>query len=165
MLGGTAGHTDRPGVRHSFGWYRFDELDVARLYALLKLRFEVFVLEQACLYPELDGRDQEALHLLATAPADWALRGYLRVLPPSADRPEAWIGRVVVHAEVRKQGLGSDLLREALDGIEECFGSSPVALAAQSHLKRYYEGFGFEPVSEEYLDEGGVPHIDMRRRL
>ncbi len=164
MAGGTAGDSERPGIRHSFGWYRFDELDVARLYALLKLRFEVFVLEQACLYPELDGRDQEALHLLATAPAGEVLRGYLRVLPPSADRPEAWIGRMVVHAESRSQGLGGDLLREALDGIEERFGRSPAALAAQSHLKRYYEGFGFEPVSEEYLDEGGMPHIDMRRR-
>ena len=146
-----------------FAWYRFDDLGVARLYALLRLRFEIFVLEQRCLYRELDGRDQEALHLLVSAADGDRLLGYLRVLPPVAGRPEAWIGRVVVHAEARKQGLGAELLRRALDGIEERFGAVPVALAAQSYLRRYYEGLGFAAVSEEYLDEGDVPHIDMRR--
>ncbi len=157
------GEADRRTLQSSFAWQRFAELGVERLYELLRLRFEVFVLEQACLYRELDGWDQEALHLLATAPGGGKLLGYLRVLPPAAGRPEASIGRVVVAPEARSQGLGSDLLRQALTGIEERFGAVPVSLAAQSQLETYYEGFGFEVVSEEYLDEGEVPHIDMRR--
>lgn len=152
-----------PPTDPTFGWYRFDELGVGRLYDVLRLRLDVFVLEQSCLYRELDGRDQSALHLLATAPGADDLLGYLRVLPPDEERPEAWIGRVVVNAEARTQGLGRELLRKALAGIEERFGAVPVALAAQSHLRGYYEGFGFVVVSEEFLDEGDVPHVDMRR--
>ncbi len=157
------GASDRQGLQPSFLWYRFAELGVERLYDLLRLRFEVFVIEQACLYRELDGCDQQALHLLAAAPGDGRLLGYLRVLPPAAGRPEASIGRVVVEPEARGRGLGSELLRQALAGIEDRFGAVPVSLAAQSHLETYYEDFGFEVVSEEYLDEGEVPHIDMRR--
>ena len=147
----------------SFAWFRFDQLDVERLYALLRLRFEVFVLEQSCLYRELDGLDQEALHLLASAPAGGKLLGYLRVLPPKAGEPEARIGRVVVERQARKRGVSRELLRRALAEIETRFGAVPVSLGAQSHLEAFYEGFGFQAVAEEYLDEGGVPHIDMRR--
>jgi ElaA protein len=144
---------------------RFADLDTTTLYALLKLRVDVFVVEQGCAYPDLDGRDAEpdTRHLWITGPAGGgtALGGagpqaYLRLLtdPDGTAR----IGRVCTAPAARGQGLAGRLVVRALAEI----GRRPCVLHAQSPLVDYYRRYGFRPVGPEFLDEG-VPHIPMRR--
>lgn len=127
------------------------------LYALLKLRVDVFVVEQNCPYPELDGKDDQALHLMLKRGSE--IIAAARIFPPRDDKP-AKIGRVVVSPAHRGERLGGALMREALDACAERFPAAPVFLSAQSHLQRFYGSFGFKPVSEEYLEDG-IPHVDM----
>jgi len=135
----------------------FPELTGQELYALLKLRVDVFVVEQQCPYPELDGQDEEALHVLGTSTEQ--LVAYARILPPHGDGP-LHIGRVVVHPEHRGTGLGMEVMRVSLRMVRERYGAVPVALSAQSHLQRFYESLGFVRTSEEYVWDG-IPHVDM----
>lgn len=134
----------------------FHELDPTVLYGLLRLRVEVFVVEQRCAYPELDGRDTEpgTRHVWA-ADDDGTPLGYLRVLeePGGAAR----IGRVCVADSARGSGLARTLMRHALGlvGAREC------VLDAQSYLVGFYAGFGFTPTGPEYTDEDGIPHVPM----
>lgn len=137
----------------------FQELDPATLYALLRLRIDVFVVEQACPYPELDGRDLESAtrHLwLAPAgdPAD--PQSYLRILtePDGAAR----IGRVCTAAKARGLGLSRQLMAAALD---RC-GDRPCVLDAQSYLADFYRSFGFIETGPEFVEDG-IPHVPMRR--
>ena len=146
----------------AFVWKAFDALTVGELHDLLKLRCDVFVVEQNCAYHEIDGADRSAFHLLALA-QDGSLAGYLRVLPPETADAAVRIGRVVVAADRRGSGLGRALMQQALEEIPRRFGARPVVVAAQAHLEALYGSLGFVPTSEEYLDEGGVVHIDMRR--
>ncbi len=134
----------------------FTELDAAALYAILKLRFDVFILEQRSFYPELDDRDQEALHL--TAHADGELVGVLRILPG----PQVAIGRVAVRADYRGSGLAQRMMKSALDRIAADWPDRSVVLGAQKHLENFYAGFGFKTCSDIY-DDGGIPHVDMVR--
>ncbi len=144
-----------------FTWHRFDELDGQTLYRLLQLRSDVFVLEQQSLYRDLDDRDQAALHLLGREGA--ALIASLRIEVPGGVRPEATIGRVVVAPEGRGRGLGRTLMAQALARIGEEWGAAYVVLGAQAVQQGFYESFGFEVCSQPY-DDGGIPHVDMRRR-
>ena len=132
----------------------FDLFDAAALYAILKLRFDVFILEQRSFYPELDDRDQEALHL--TAHADGELVGVLRILPG----PQVAIGRVAVRADNRGSGLAHRMMKYALDRIAADWPDRSVVLGAQKHLENFYAGFGFKTCSDIY-DDGGIPHVDM----
>ncbi len=134
---------------------RFDDLGGALLYRILKLRSDVFVVEQECAYPDIDGRDLEpdALHLWTEA--DGAVVAYLRVLngpPDGASR----IGRVVTAPGARSQGLAAALVHEAL-----AMTMGPVVLDAQSYLVEWYQGLGFHVDGEEYLDDG-ILHTPMR---
>jgi ElaA protein len=138
----------------------FAELDTVTLYALLKLRTDVFVVEQRCAYPELDGRDLEAStrHIWLAPDGDRAEpHAYLRILadPDGTAR----IGRVVVAAKARGTGLAGRLVSAAL---EEIGPGTPAVLEAQSYLVGFYTGFGFTPTGPEYLDDG-IPHVPMRR--
>jgi ElaA protein len=142
-----------------FLWRAFEALAVGELYALLRLRADIFVVEQNCVFAEIDGKDEAALHLLAMA-GD-RLGGYLRVFPPGAG-DAARIGRVVVARELRSTGLGRRLMAEALDEIARRMGPVPVELSAQAHLERFYAGFGFVRVSDDYLEDD-ILHCDMRR--
>jgi ElaA protein len=135
----------------------FAELDPATLYGLLRLRVNVFVVEQQCPYPELDGRDVEpdAVHF-------WYERGgrplaYLRLLTES-DRAGTRIGRVCTAVEARGAGLAGRLLDAALEVV----GDRPCALHAQSHLTGFYARHGFRPAGPEFLDDG-IPHTPMER--
>jgi ElaA protein len=132
------------------------ELTARTLYELLRLRVDVFVVEQRCAYPELDGRDTEpgTRHLWTTRGG--APVGYLRILvePDGAAR----IGRVCVAASARGTGLGRRLLVAALDRI----GDRPTVLHAQAHLAGFYRSVGFVPTGPEFLDDG-IPHLPMRR--
>ena len=146
----------------SLTWHcqSFDELATASLYAILQLRAEVFVLEQQCLYQDVDGKDPRAHHVSA-----WDgehLVAYARVLPPGVSFDEASIGRVVTSPRHRSIGAGRDLVARSIEACERVFGAQPIRIGAQSHLQRFYGSFGFAPCSAEYVEDG-IPHIDMLR--
>lgn len=142
-------------------WYGWEALDRDRLYALLKLRSEVFVVEQDCVFLDIDGRDRDAEHLCAEA-ADGRLAACLRLLPPAGDRPEVAIGRVVVAPDFRGRGLGHRLTAAAVTRAEERFPGSGQRVSAQEHLQDFYASHGFATISDRYLDDG-IWHVDMRR--
>jgi ElaA protein len=135
---------------------RFADLDTTTLYALLKLRVDVFVVEQASAYPELDGRDTEPDAVHVWFERDGAPTAYLRIL---TDRDgAARIGRVVVARPARGDRLAGRLMTAALDLI----GDRPCVLEAQSHLADFYARYGFVAAGPEYLEDG-IPHVPMRR--
>lgn len=144
----------------SFVWRDFDALSPAELHALLKLRCEIFIVEQDCAYPDIDGKDPLARHLLCHDGTD--LIGCLRIFAPCIAGEAARIGRVVVAPPARGTGLGRRLMQAALDEIEVLHGKVPVALSAQLYLEAFYASLGFERISETYLEDG-IPHCDMRR--
>jgi ElaA protein len=134
----------------------FSDLDVATLYAILRLRGDVFVVEQKCPYPDLDGRDTEpGTRHVWFAGDDGGIAAYLRVLD---DGGTARIGRVVTAPRARGAGLAGRLITEALRLI----GDRPSVLDAQAHLAGFYARFGFAPAGPEFLEDG-IPHIPMAR--
>ncbi len=137
---------------------RLDELSAVELYALMKMRVDVFVVEQNCPYPELDGKDADALHLRLLQDGD--LLAAARIFAPADQDAPAKIGRVVVSPDHRGKRLGEAVMREAISVCEERYPQTPIYLSAQSHLSRFYGSFGFETTSEEYLEDG-IPHVDM----
>ncbi|MGD9476665.1 GNAT family N-acetyltransferase [Shinella sp. G-2] len=137
---------------------RLEAFSAAELYALLRLRVDVFVVEQACAYPELDGKDMAALHLRLLIDGDTA--AYARLWQPEGKPPR--IGRVLVAPDHRGKRLGDALMQEAISACETHFPGMPIALSAQSYLERFYRSLGFSPTSEEYVEDG-IPHIDMIR--
>ncbi|ALN17156.1 GNAT family N-acetyltransferase [Ectopseudomonas mendocina] len=138
------------------------ELDTATLYALLALRTQVFVVEQNCPYLETDGQDLlgDTCHLLARD--DDVLVGYLRLLDPQRMNGEVVIGRVVIAEQARGSGLGHRLMEQGLVECSRRWPGVPVYLSAQAHLQGYYGRYGFEAVTEVYLEDD-IPHIGMRR--
>ncbi|ACS56356.1 GNAT family N-acetyltransferase [Rhizobium leguminosarum] len=138
-----------------------DELTTRELYDLLRMRVDVFVVEQNCPYPELDGKDIDALHLRLLEGAE--LLGAARILKPYEPQDPSKIGRVVVSPDHRGKRLGDALMSEAIAACERLYPENPIALSAQAHLRRFYESFGFIAVSQEYLEDG-IPHIDMVRQ-
>ena len=143
--------TDSPVLRTA----RFADLTPAELYGLLRLRVDVFVVEQECPYPELDGRDAEptTLHLWF-AGEDGAVLSTIRVLENGADRA---IGRVATAVGARGRGLSAQLVRR---GIELCEGRT-IDIGAQAYLETWYERFGFRRSGPDYLEDG-IPHLPMR---
>lgn len=136
----------------------FEELSNLELYHILRARTDIFVVEQNCPYPEVDGKDPACLHLYLEDRG--SIAAYLRILPPGLSYPEASIGRFIVAPAYRGSGLGRELLERGLACIRETLNVSTVKIQAQSYLQKFYGSFGFVPVSEEYLDDG-IPHIDM----
>jgi ElaA protein len=141
-------------------WRRFDELSATALYEMLRFRQQIFVVEQRSPYPDLDGFDQSAHHLLLAA--DGSLSGYLRLMPPADREAVVRIGRVAVAAGWRRQGLGRRLMTEALSLCRERYASHAIGLSAQCHLVGFYRSFGFAEIGAPF-DDGGIPHIEMRR--
>ncbi|MGO2162438.1 MAG: GNAT family N-acetyltransferase [Vibrio toranzoniae] len=144
-------------------WYSlpFTELSTQQLYQLLKLRVDVFVVEQTCPYPELDGKDTLAgvQHLLGYA--DEELVACARLLPPGTTYDNASIGRVATKQSARGDGLGHQLLKEALTSCEVFWPSTAIDIGAQQHLESFYKSHGFKTISEMYLEDA-IPHVDMR---
>jgi len=136
-------------------WHRWDELTATQLYALLQFRQAIFVVEQASPYPDLDGRDARAQHLLVRAREE--LIGYLRLIEPD---PLVRIGRVAVEADQRGHGFARLMMEAALQRAAEVYPHRDVALSAQTYLEPFYRSLGFTPSSAPY-DDYGVPHIDM----
>ncbi|MEM9712447.1 MAG: GNAT family N-acetyltransferase [Actinomycetota bacterium] len=130
----------------------FDELSPRTLHDLLRLRVDVFVVEQECAYPEIDGRDVEATHLWVER--DGEVAATARLLDDGAERR---IGRVATHPGHRGDGLAAALVAAAIDRSD-----GPWVLDAQAHLSDWYGRFGFAPESEEFLEDG-IPHVTMRK--
>lgn len=141
----------------------FGELSVIDLHDALRLRQDVFMLEQDCLFPEIDGRDPNALHLVGRANGDGDLLGYARLFAPGDYYPEPAIGRIVVAAPARGKGLSRALMEEAHRLCEVLWGTTAARLNAQAHLESFYRGLGYVPVGEPY-DDDGIMHIEMVKR-
>lgn len=139
----------------------FQHLTVQQLYDVLQLRVDVFVVEQQCAYRELDEYDRhpEARHISGRNEGG-ELIAYARILPPGLRHPEVNLGRFVVKANFRKQGIGHQLLQAALQGIAGCWPEIPIKMSAQSHLHRFYAQYGFLQVTDGYLEDG-IPHVEM----
>lgn len=138
----------------------FSELSLAELYELLKLRQEVFVVEQTCPYLDADGKDMDALHLWSAD--EHGMTAYARIFLPSATEPYARIGRVITAARARGLGLGQELMQAAIGLCTGRAPEAPIRLGAQVYLKRFYRSFGFVEISAEYLEDD-IPHVDMER--
>jgi ElaA protein len=141
-------------------WQRFDELSSADLYEMLRFRQSIFVVEQRSPYPDLDGLDQSAWHLLLRT--DGEISGYLRLITRPGPPPLLGIGRVAVAPLLRRLGLGRKLINEALRFCHAHYPGQALTLGAQLRLVRFYESFGFAAASEPY-DDFGVMHIEMTR--
>jgi ElaA protein len=140
-------------------WRRFEALSATALYELLRFRQQIFVVEQSSPYPDLDGRDLSAWHLMLRQ--ELTLVGYLRLLPEDDAAPAVRIGRVAVAAEWRGQGLGRRLMTEALAFCHDHHRGQPIRLSAQLPQVAFYRGLGFRETGAAY-DDFGVPHVDMR---
>ena len=137
----------------------FNALTNEELYEVLRLRVDVFVVEQACPYPEIDGKDLEALHLMAKEAHTGKIVAYSRLLAPGVSYEEASLGRVIVASEWRKTGVGLQLLQKAVERLLSEYGPT-IQIGAQAHLEAYYEKVGFVKNSDVYLEDD-IPHIDM----
>jgi ElaA protein len=158
-----------PFSEFDWRWKAFDELSALDVYTMLAARSEVFVVEQQCVYADVDGQDVDAWHLLVysrLADARPALAGYLRVLPPKrnegAEDADIRIGRVLTTSAFRGIGLGQAMLERTLAHIARQWPHQPVRLHAQARLQRFYTSFGFEPISDVHLEDN-IPHLWMRR--
>ncbi|MCQ2546672.1 MAG: GNAT family N-acetyltransferase [Clostridia bacterium] len=147
----------------------FDELTGRELYESMRLRQDVFVLEQTCLYPDLDGRDYDCWHALAfndstSGGNESDLVGYIRILPAGQTFDTVAIGRVLTRETQRGEGVARQLMEESLHYIRDVLGETHVKLSAQQYLIKFYESLGFKIISEGYLEDG-IPHIDMETLL
>jgi ElaA protein len=139
----------------------FDELTPAELYAILQLRTEVFVVEQQCVYQDMDDADQRGLHLMGTGDSG-RLQAYTRLFGPGIKYEEASIGRVVTSPLARGKGAGRELMERSIAAVKEHFGAVPIKISAQQYLQKFYQSLGFEQTSDMYLEDG-IPHIEMRK--
>lgn len=136
----------------------FDELSTTELQKIYLLRTEVFVVEQACPYQEVDNLDLIAQHLWLENEADGEILAYLRIIPAGAQFDEVALGRVLVKKTARGAGLAKQLLQHGLDIV----GPQPIKIEAQYYLRNFYKTFGFEEISEKFLEDG-IPHVAMLR--
>jgi len=138
----------------------FEDLTTHQLYDILKLRSEIFVVEQNCVYLDIDGKDKLALHLFGEF--EGKIVAYSRLFNTGISFDNASIGRVVVDANYRDRKWGHELMREAISGIKLHFGESKITIGAQLYLKKFYESHGFIQTSDMYLEDD-IQHIEMKR--
>ena len=144
-------------------WATFGELGPNEVHDLLKLRQDVFVLEQTSLYPDIDGKDPAAWHFHIQDTPSGKLLGAIRLFV-TPENGEARIGRVVIAQEGRGAGLGRILMQSGIDKAEDLVPGCAIHVSAQAHLEKFYNSLGFETVSEVYIEDG-IPHIDMIRSV
>ena len=144
-------------------WFvkKMDEMDAHTLYDILELRMRVFIIEQQCFYEELDHKDHDATHVYAKDDSG-KIVAYLRVLGHGISFDEVSIGRVVVHPEARKDGLGRVLMHKGIEVVKTLYGDTPIRISAQAYLQKFYKSLGFIAVSDIYLEDD-IPHLDMMR--
>ncbi|MBR8537878.1 GNAT family N-acetyltransferase [Carboxylicivirga sediminis] len=140
----------------------FKELSLIELYKILQLRAEIFVVEQNCVYNDLDSNDEQAYHLMAFNNNDMV--GYARILPPGSRFKEASIGRLVVHKDFRFKGLARQLMTTAADWVFEQWEVKCIQISAQKYLKAFYGSLGYQIISDEYLEDG-IPHLKMELQI
>ncbi|GGX19840.1 GNAT family N-acetyltransferase [Aquimarina muelleri] len=137
---------------------RFDELSIAELYKILRLRAEIFVVEQDCVYQDMDNKDQKALHVIGNKNGE--IITYTRIFDGGDYFETSSIGRVLVAKKERKYGYGHDLIKQSISAIETYFKTKKIKISAQTHLQNFYKSHGFIKIGEEYLEDG-IPHIVM----
>lgn len=147
-------------MKLQFSTRTFAELNPFELYAYLQLRSEVFVVEQNCVYQDLDNKDQLSFHIFAHYLDE--LVACARIVPGGVGYPEISIGRVIVAQAYRNKQIGHQLMAYCVTQIERHFGAQPVVLSAQAHLQEFYKKHNFAPVGDTYLEDG-IPHIHMIR--
>jgi ElaA protein len=138
----------------------FDDLTVNELYGILRLRSEVFVVEQNCVFQDMDNKDQQSYHLMGWNNEE--LIAYTRLIPPGVSYELCSIGRVLTSTRGRGTGVGRLLMNESIEQITKLYGPAPIRIGAQIYLKKFYESFGFQQTSDIY-DEDGIDHIEMTR--
>ena len=139
----------------------FSELTTQELYQILQLRSEVFVVEQNCVYQDIDGKDQKAIHVFGVIQNK--IVAYTRCFKPGEYFKEASIGRVVVKKNERKLKRGNQIMIHSIKVIERYYNTKTIIISAQSHLKNFYNNLGFYGVGIEYLEDG-IPHIEMKKK-
>lgn len=139
----------------------FQELNTIELYQILQLRSEVFVVEQDCVYQDLDFKDQKSLHVFGCK--NDKIVAYTRIFKPGDYFDNASIGRVVVAVNERKYGFGHDLMKASIKAIQDLFKVDTITISAQKYLKKFYETHQFNQVGAEYLEDG-IPHIRMDKK-
>ena len=136
----------------------FSELNTTELYEILQLRSEVFIVEQDCVYQDIDFKDQKSLHIIGYK--NNKIVAYTRIFKPGDYFDNASIGRVLVVASERKYGLGHELMKASITAIKKHFKVTKITVSAQKYLKKFYETHLFTQIGEEYLEDG-IPHIRM----
>ncbi|WP_442264856.1 GNAT family N-acetyltransferase [Tenacibaculum sp. ZS6-P6] len=139
----------------------FNELSLRELYNILQFRSEVFIVEQDCVYQDIDGKDDKALHVLGMKNGN--LVAYTRLFKPNDYYEHASIGRVIVKQEERKYGYGHDLMKFSINTVINKFSTETIKIGAQTYLQKFYESHGFQQVGEGYIEDG-IPHIHMIRK-
>jgi ElaA protein len=141
---------------------KFEELEVDELYQLLRLRSEVFVVEQQSIFLDADNKDQQSWHLLGKR--NGQLLAYSRIVPKGISYEYSAIGRIVISPSARNQGLGKELMTVSIEKLEGLYGKVTIRIGAQQHLEKFYNVFGFVQTSPAY-DEDGIMHIEMTREV
>lgn len=145
---------------------KFNELTITELYQILQARVEVFVLEQNCAYQDIDGKDENSFHLFGI---DTEIKNgnpivaYLRILPPGISYKEPSLGRVITVKSVRKQGLGIELMKRAIEFTENKYQGQGIRISGQLYLEKFYNNLGFETVSDVYLEDD-IEHVEMLKK-
>ena len=140
---------------------KFEFLTTSELYDILQLRAEVFVVEQDCVYQDVDGKDQDAVHVMGYK--NEKLVAYTRIFGPGVYFENASIGRVVVQENERAHTYGYDLMNTSIEAVERYYDETTIKISAQTYLKRFYNNLGFKEVGEGYLEDG-IPHIGMLKK-
>jgi ElaA protein len=150
---------------------KYNELTLEEFHNILQLRINVFVVEQNCPYPELDGKDRIAYHFFASLPDDKTgadknanqIIAYTRIFKPGDYYKQAAIGRVVVHPDFRKDGMGYKLIVKSISQIKKLYKTTEIKIGAQTYLKKFYKSLGFKKVGDGYIEDG-IPHIYMIKK-
>ncbi len=149
--------------KYNYTFKQFKELTINELYDMMVLRQEVFVVEQDCPYVDADNKDQKSHHLMVYPQLN-DLGAYTRIVEPGVSYDEVSIGRVITAPKYRGTGLGVELMDLSIKVTESVYGKSSIRISAQEHLQKFYNKFGFEKVSEVYLEDN-IPHIEMLRSI
>jgi len=142
----------------AFTFISFLDLELIDLYEILKLRTNVFVVEQNCPYPELDDKDKKAIHVYSKDGEE--MLAVARILPAGVSYKEWSFGRIATHETTRGTGLGKKLMDSLMNYMHDKHPQEPIRISAQSHLEKFYGNFGFIHTGKSYLEDG-IPHIEM----
>jgi ElaA protein len=146
-------------MKHIINCFSFDQLSTHHLYNILQLRSLVFVVEQQCIFQDIDDSDKGSIHMWSED-CNQRITAYLRIIPQDKSGSKISIGRVVVHPDYRKHGLARLLLNQSFEYINQHWPNQEIQISAQSYLIDFYSSLGFTVISEKYLEDG-IEHIDM----